>query len=611
MTKHITQDGLINAVSGLGSDQDKATYSEYELVEPNWEQLTTAYRTSWMARKIVDIPVNDATREWRNWQADKDQISAIEKEEKRLKLKQKVKQARIASRLYGGSLIFIATGENDLRKELNVDRIGLQGIRYLTVLPPQAVTVGPIQDDPREEYYGQPKYYSMTYSTGQPELEIHPSRMVRFDGVRRPDRLALAGMLYGWEDSILMSMLEDIKRLDGIHGNVASLIYEAKIDIIKIPNLMRLVDDPLFEQKVFKRLRAAKLGKSNHNALIMDTEEEYDQKTLTFAQLPELIQTFQSTVSGASDIPATRLFGKSPDGMNSTGEGDQRNYYDMVGGIQSDIEDSMTVLDDCLMRSALGGRPEEIYYVWAPLWQPSDEQIADVAKVLTEALSNVKAMNVYSMESLEKICTNALTESGAFPGIEAAVTDFPMDFKEFNEDPLEMGVGEEDEPDMDENGEPIEVADAKPMTLYIHRPVLNATEIIEWAKSQGFKTTLPEDDMHVTIAFSRQPVDWMKVGQTWESEITVPEGGPRLMEQFGDARVLVFSADELQWRHDAIKEMGATWDHPEYQPHITISYDPDAPGLGDIDPYQGQIILGPEVFDEVKDDWKETIQEKE
>ncbi|MFQ8761936.1 MAG: anti-CBASS protein Acb1 family protein [Intestinimonas sp.] len=35
-------------------------------------------------------------------------------------------------------------------------------------------------------------------------------------------------------------------------------------------------------------------------------------------------------LSGASRIPVTKLFGRSPAGMNATGESDLRNYYDYV-----------------------------------------------------------------------------------------------------------------------------------------------------------------------------------------------------------------------------------------------------------------------------------------
>lgn len=83
--------------------------------------------------------------------------------------------------------------------------------------------------------------------------------------------------------------------------------------------------------------------------------------------------------------------------------------------------------------------------------------------------------------------------------------------------------------------------------------------------------------LHVTITFSRTPVDWMQMGSAWDDEIRISAGGPRLMEKFGEARVLLFASKETV-------EKGAGWDHAEYQPHITISYDDDAPELATVEP---------------------------
>ncbi len=159
------------------------------------------------------------------------------------------------------------------------------------------------------------------------------------------------------------------------------------------------------------------------------------------------------------------------------------------------------------------------------------------------------------------------------------------------------------------------VADAAPRTLYVHRKVTNAAEIIEWAKAQGFTSTLPSDDMHVTIAFSRQPVDWMALSTDWGSSedggLRVAPGGPRMIERFdGGAVVLLFNASMLSWRHESIKEAGATWDHPDYQPHITLTYDPGALVLAEVEPYRGAIELGPEIFEELDVNWTRKVREE-
>lgn len=164
-----------------------------------------------------------------------------------------------------------------------------------------------------------------------------------------------------------------------------------------------------------------------------------------------------------------------------------------------------------------------------------------------------------------------------------------------------------------------DVGKATPRTLYVSRPVVNAKDIIKWAKSVGFDTTLPPEDLHVTVAYSRAPVDWIAVGQDghWGpvedgSKLTVPEGGPRVLEFLGPkkAAVLMFANNALRYRHSQIMDTGASWDWDSYQPHITLSYDATDLDLGKIEPYQGEIVLGPEKFAEVDEDWSDDIVEK-
>jgi len=160
------------------------------------------------------------------------------------------------------------------------------------------------------------------------------------------------------------------------------------------------------------------------------------------------------------------------------------------------------------------------------------------------------------------------------------------------------------------------VSKALSKTLYVSRPVLNTDAIIAWAKTQGFQTALQPDDLHVTIAFSRMSVDWTKLTQL-ENTVTVPAVAAYESKRFitrlgetGDAAVLQFESDDLGRRWRQIKDAGASWDWPTYQPHITISWNAPAGIEAKAQPYLGEIVLGPEVFAEVKEDWKDSVVEK-
>jgi hypothetical protein len=163
----------------------------------------------------------------------------------------------------------------------------------------------------------------------------------------------------------------------------------------------------------------------------------------------------------------------------------------------------------------------------------------------------------------------------------------------------------------EEKREPEHAHDEEPKTLYIKKPVLNADALRDWAKAQGFKTTLPADDMHVTLAFSKTPVEWAKVLDKGGDHLTQDGGSEgRSIEPLGDkgAIVLRFESPALTERWQQILDAGASWDHDGFRPHVTITYDAGDLDLSKVTPYDGLIELGGEVRAEVDGDWADKVK---
>ncbi|MFG0496284.1 anti-CBASS protein Acb1 family protein [Pseudomonas sp. YQ_13] len=589
-------DKLVNLVANLGTERDKASGSVYAPVMLTDQDLSNAYRGAWLPRKIVDIPPLDATRRWRGWQATKEQIEKLEAEEKRLDLRRKVKQALTRARLFGGSAIFIGTGERDTSGPLNPERIGQGGIKYLTVLSKRKLAAGDIEQDPQSELFEKPKWYTLSGS----QLKIHPSRLIIFIGAELPDPEADMVVDYGWGDSVLQAVFDAIKQSDGTNANVASLVYEAKVDVIKIPDFMQQLQDPSFEKQVLERIRLAAMAKGINGTLLLDAAEDYDSKQASFGGLPDVIDRFLQAVSGAADIPATRLIGQAPSGLSATGESDLRNYYDRIQAMQElDITPALSLADECLIRSALGSRDKKIHYIWNPLWQPTATQQSENSKRAAETVKILKESGLFPDEALSKAATTMLVEQSVLPGLESAIAEYGSQ------------LPDEEDPEIDEEGNKTpsrttSLGDAAPRPLYVQRKVTNGADILAWAKAQGFDTTVPADDLHVTVAYSRQALDWMKVGGDWGSRqdggLTVAPGGARLVEPLGSegAVVLLFNSSELAWRHMQIREAGASWDYEEYQPHVTITYAAGDLDLSKVEPYRGKIEFGPEIFEDLQ-----------
>ncbi|WP_225768518.1 DUF1073 domain-containing protein [Inquilinus sp. Marseille-Q2685] len=410
-------DTLTNLVAGLFTAKDKLAHDRFGLVLQDRGQLDAAYRGDWIARKVIDVPPFDMTREWRRWHAAPDQIAAIEAEEARLGVQRKVARALRLARLYGGAALVLGAGDGDPSQPL--PPLGRGALRYLHVMHRWEIAPGEIDRDVLSPGFGEPGWYQVASAgrTGQGGVRLHPSRVVRLSGAELPDGAGADG----WGDSVLQAVADAIRQAGLAAQGVATLIHEAKLDVIRIPQLTQSLAQADYAKALLERFPLANTMKGLVNALVIDKEEEWDRKQLSFAQLPEVMQQYLQIAAGAADIPATRLLGQAPAGLNATGESDIRNYYDRIAAEQRvTLGPALRRLDEALILSALGTRPPEIRYEWAPLWQLGAGEAAAIGKTKAETSSLYAASGLIPPEVLARAVRNQVVEDGAYPGIEAA-----------------------------------------------------------------------------------------------------------------------------------------------------------------------------------------------
>lgn len=430
MTKYVN-DGLGDFVSGLGTPRDKmfsASYVSHCLTD---NELINAYRSSWLPRKIVDIPAEDSTNEGRDWQASADQIEIIEKEESRLGLWQKLSDVQSKARLFGGAAIYIGTADSDPSSPLDVNRVSKGGLKYITVLSRREIIAGDLDRDALSPTYGKPMYYEVAGASMF--ARIHPSRLAIFIGNKTPDPWMVGGLNNGWGDSVLQSAYDAFKNSDATAQNIASLVFEANVDVFGVPGLMANLSDPEYARRLNERFALAATAKGINRALVRDSEEQYERKSISFATLPELMQAFLNQVAGAADIPVTRLLGQSPGGLNATGEHDMKNYFKKIRSLQKlSISPAIYNLDECLIRSALGSRPPEVYYEWSPLDQMNEKERAEIGKLNAETANVYVQAGIFTPQEIRVAAKNQIVESGFYPGFDQVVeeTDAGFDFGE-------------------------------------------------------------------------------------------------------------------------------------------------------------------------------------
>lgn len=631
-------DGLRNAITGQGTSRDPRSAAGYALTRSlTQHEIAAAYAGSGLLKKIIQIPPLDMVREWRDWSGlDAAEAAKIYDEEKRLGLREKARLAEVLRGLGGGAMILGLPGDPALPAPAST---GKGALSYLHVVSRWHLTFQSLQEDARQPGFGEPVMWQMRTATGA-QINLHPSRVIAFradpsGGLVSPTANAEDAF---WGESRLAQVLDVVKDSDSARGAFAAILHKARLTRIGIPGLTELVSTTPGEEALTSRLGTLALAESMFNAAIYDagggpdspgetiTDVQYD-----FAGAKDILNAFAEFVAAISDIPATRLLGRAPEGMNASGDSQQRDWGKQVRARQTlELAPCLDRVDAFLVPSALGSSPPQASYDFAPLDVETDAQRAERFAKQMDAADKLAGMNAMPEQAFNRGLQSLLVSEGYLPELEAALAEIPEDERygivadpslgDPNIDPTAQGGGDPASTGGGGAGDPVPprraANDAAPRTLYVQRKLINASELIAWAKAQGFETTAPAAELHVTVVHSRQPLDWMKVGQDWHGDETgkliVPAGGARLVEPLGDkgAVVLLFNSSALSWRHEAIREAGASSDFPEYQPHVTITYaKPDALDLAKVEPFRGKLVFGPEIFEEINDGWASQLTE--
>lgn len=424
----LINDGLTNVAAGLTATRDKAQNVTFTDTVDNPAYWAVVYDNSRFAQKVVDQIPEDCFRKWRAWKGDDDQNEAIEALEKRLGIRAKLRHAKQQARIFGEHYLYIDVQDgSDPSEPLNLDDVSSDSLRFIVNMPRGNLVEGTMETDPMSPNYGRPMYYTVSGSQSG-VLMIDPSRVIRFHGIDAPS--GHSGIYRG--RSIFKAMITELSQYLGTSANIASLVYEAKIDIINVPDLASLVADPETEAAIQARYATMAFMKGNNGLILLSgasskdgVGETYTQKNMSFATLPDILDRYQIQLAGASGIPRAILFGVSSGGMGSTGDLELSSYYDRISSMQeNEIEPAIEILDECIIRSALGDRPEELWYSWNSLWQMTDAEKADVALKKAQTVKALVESQVLPPEVLTHPIVADLMATGALPGLDVALDEF-------------------------------------------------------------------------------------------------------------------------------------------------------------------------------------------
>ena len=414
MTTYIT-DTFTALAGGLTASRSKFQAASYTATEYTDQQLLSAYNGSGLVSRVVDMPASDATRMWREWQAEADRITAIEQVETQFNVKDALNDALIDARLFGDGYIFIDDG-TATSEPLDPERS--RGLRFVVKVDRWQISEGAYEYDPLSEFYNRPAWYDLLGGDTQ-LLQIHPSRIVHLVGRKRKSYNTIGGRM---GQSVLAPIMDSLKGFDAVMANVADMTMEAKVDVMKINNLMQRVADPTELEAIQRKLQLAMYTKGTNGALILDMDDEdWQQKQMQFGTIPDIIDRFQMAASGDAKVPRSRLFGVQTGGLGDAGKSDTQDYYDGIKAMQeNEIQPALKVLDKMIVKTALGRVPPEVHYNWRSLYQTEPKTLQEIGEKITKRYVDLVTAGIYPEELAFEQVTNELVEAGVAPGLEQA-----------------------------------------------------------------------------------------------------------------------------------------------------------------------------------------------
>lgn len=439
-------DAFSNVLARLGAGTPNLLEgTEYSLqrMSRDFNTLNALYRESWIVRRIIDVIPADMLKNWITITSglDPDVEKRLSLTLRRTQLIDKLKRGMQWGRLYGGALgvMLVKHQGYDLSQPLQLDWImpgdfaGLLIFDRWNGVNPSSELIEDISDPD----YGYPKYYTVTDPAGGGSVKIHHSRVIRFTGNTLPFWEEIAEMQ--WGASVVESIFDELRKRDNVSWNIAQLTFMANIRVLKMQDLGQLLaaTDNESQAELLRTLEAQNMLLNNMGMQVMDAADGLETHQYTFGGLADCYKQFIMDISGAAEIPVTRLFGRSPSGLNATGESDLQNYYDMIAEKQeSYLRPILNKVLPPFIISTLGSLPDDFDFEFDPVAEPTDKERADLAKCGTD---NVVAAYNAGLIS-QRTALKELKQQSERTGVWTNITDEDIErASDSVEPPGEMG----------------------------------------------------------------------------------------------------------------------------------------------------------------------------
>lgn len=434
-------DSYSNPMSRMGfgqPNQTEATFYPITRLSRNYNLLNSLYRNSWIIRRIIDVVAHDMVKNWVEFTSDitPEETDAMNKVIRNTRVKQKIIEGIKWGDLYGGAAgLIVIEGQEDLSEPLDYDAIMPGQFKGLIILDrwsgiyPLLETV----EDINSPDFGLPKYYmiqDLDYGSNYESMDkklgvdgnykVHHSRIIRFIGDDLPLWEKLAESY--WGASVIERIFEELKKRDNTSQNIASLVFLANLRVLKMADYGQLLStaNTRAKKNLYNTLQAQNILMNNMGLYVLDKDDDFQTFQYSFSGLSDIYEKQMLDISGAANIPATKLYGRSPEGMNSTGESDETNYNgDIEQKQEAKLRSELDKLFKVIAMSALGYIPNDLDFNFKSIEVATQKEIVERIYRATDAIRGAFTDGLIS----QQIGMKELKHLGKDIGIFTNITD--------------------------------------------------------------------------------------------------------------------------------------------------------------------------------------------
>lgn len=304
----------------------------------------------------------------------------VEEAASRFDLWQHLRAAVRSNYVTGGCLLYMDFGLSgrELEEPLDLNRMNIKrfrGFRHIDPINCVAVQVNTV--NPAAGDYMEP---SVWYVIGLGA--VHRSHFLKFEA--NIPELPMRPLTLYFGMPLTQLIKQDVANSNLASQGLANLMNRFRFTYLKADESSFTTENA----KCFKdRLNFMSFVQDNFGVCPIKTTEDVIQLTTSLAGMAENVEEFYLLISAKTDIPYTELMGKSAEGMNATGSGDRRKWYDKCRCIQESVKNNLLFMYGIVAGIDSGKFVKFTDFTFNPLEEATEKELAENIKSYAEVAS--------------------------------------------------------------------------------------------------------------------------------------------------------------------------------------------------------------------------------